>query len=61
MRDGSDDHGHKIPIPGAAGATVYAALLSLAMRAGGGVLTITKKPVPGGGYTYWVSNLTSST
>jgi hypothetical protein len=54
MRD-DDDNGPRIPIPGSAGACIFAALKSLAFKPGGGAITITKQPVPGGGYTYWIS------
>jgi hypothetical protein len=48
-------NGPKIPIPGAAGAAIAAALLGLATKPGPGVVTITKKPVAGGGYIYEVT------
>jgi hypothetical protein len=53
------DNGPKIPIPGAAGAAVYAALQSLALYCGEATVTITKARVSGAGYTYWVSNLST--
>jgi hypothetical protein len=58
MRGDGDDPGHgpRIPIPGAAGAAVYAALKSLVMRCGEGDVLITKRRVAGGGYTYWITN-----
>ena len=49
------DFGPKIPIPGAAGAAIYSALHGLAMRPGGGMITIAKKPVAGGGYVYEIA------
>ena len=51
MRDG-EECGPKIPIPGAAGAAIFAALKALAMRPGGGSVTISKDRVAGGGYVY---------
>ena len=51
------DNGPKIPIPGAAGASIYAALQSLALHCGEATVTITKARVAGGGYSYWISNL----
>ena len=52
-KNGADSQ--KIPIPGAAGAAVFATLQGLMMHPGGGVVTITKKPVAGGGYIYEVT------
>ncbi len=57
MRDGHYNDGPKIPIPGAAGATIYAALQSLAMRPGEASVNISKRKVAGGGYVYVISNL----
>lgn len=51
------ENGPKIPIPGAAGTAIFAALQGLAVLCGDGRLTIEKKRVPGGGYSYWVSNI----
>jgi hypothetical protein len=53
------ENGPKIPIPGAAGAAVYAALQSLSLYCGEATVTIKKARVAGGGYTYWVSNLST--
>jgi hypothetical protein len=53
------DNGPKIPIPGVAGATIFSALQSLALYCGEATVTITKARVAGGGYSYWVSNLTT--
>ncbi len=61
MRDGNYDDGPKIPIPGAAGATIFAALKSLAMRSGEASVNISKRKVTGGGYVYVISNLIADT
>ena len=45
----------RIPIPGAAGAAVFAALHGLVMQSGGGAVTIIKKPVAGGSYVYEIA------
>lgn len=49
-------NGPKIPIPGAAGAAIYAALMRLAMQCGDGAVTICKQRLPSGGYSYEVAN-----
>lgn len=49
------DNGPKIPIPGAAGMGIFAALQGLAMTPGPGIVTICKKPVAGGGYIYEIA------
>jgi hypothetical protein len=45
----------KIPVPGAAGVAIAAALQGLVMQAGGGTVNIHKRPVAGGGYVYEIS------
>jgi hypothetical protein len=55
MRDG-DDHGPRIPIPGAAGAAIYIALQRLATLCGEGGITIKKERVAAGGYVYTIGN-----
>ena len=45
----------RIPIPGAAGAAVFAALQGLVMSPGYGIVTIVKKPVAGGSYVYEIA------
>lgn len=57
MRDGAHEDGPKIPIPGAAGAMVFAALKSLALFCGEASVNISKRKVAGGGYVYVISNL----
>lgn len=50
------DSAPRIPIPGHAGATIFAALKGLAMFAGDEVsLTIRKVRAQGGGYAYLIS------
>jgi hypothetical protein len=56
MRGDGEDHGPKIPIPGAAGAAIFAALKSLALLCGEGKVTIIKERLPSGGYTYLIAN-----
>jgi hypothetical protein len=51
-----DPTGPKIPIPGAPGAAIYAALMRLAMFCGDTTVTIRKSRSPSGGYTYEVAN-----
>jgi hypothetical protein len=53
MRD--DVPSPKMPIPGAAGAAITAALAALAVHAGEAELTIKKVRVPRGGYSYVIS------
>lgn len=60
MKGNGDADTPRIPIPGAASAAIYAALHAMAMYAGDCSIVIEKKRVPGGGYTYWISNLTKS-
>ena len=48
---------HKIPILGAAGASIYAALHRLHLYADEDTVTITKRRVETGGYVYVVSHL----
>ena len=48
---------HNCPIPGVAGAEIYAALTVLSMRAGEASVTITKRKAESGGYIYVISNL----
>jgi hypothetical protein len=52
MRGDGENHGPKIPIPGAAGATIYEALRRMAMRPEECGITINKERVAGGGYVY---------
>lgn len=53
------EHGPRVPIPGAAGASIYAALSGMAMHAGPMTITITKSRMAGGGYAYSIArNLT---
>lgn len=47
----------QIPIPGAAGEAVRAALQSLAMHVGEASVNISKQRVATGGYTYVISKL----
>lgn len=56
--NGDEATAPRIPIPGAAGAAIFAGLQSLAMHCGECSIRIEKKRVPGGGYTFWISNLT---
>lgn len=51
----------KVPVPGAAGAAVFAALQGLVMHSGPGAVTIHKKPVAGGGYVYEITRDNSLT
>ena len=55
----SADDNRPIPIPGSAGACIYAALHALAMRPEAAALTIRKERAAGGGYVYSVSNITA--
>ena len=53
----SDENGSpKIPIPGAAGAAIYAALKGLSVLCGDGSVTIIKERLPAGGYVYLIGN-----
>jgi len=55
----SDVSAPRLPIPGAAGVSINAALASMAMHAGAMSITITKSRVAGGGYAYSIArNLT---
>ena len=55
--DGGEPAGPRIPIPGAAGAAVYAALQGLAMHCGEQAsVTIIKERLPNGGYTYLIGH-----
>jgi hypothetical protein len=57
MRDGDGDGGSpRIPIPGAAGDAIYAALQRMAVHFGECALTIKKERVAGGGYIYTIGN-----
>lgn len=57
MMDGDfSGNGPKIPIPGAAGAAIYTALMRLAMLCGEGGVTIRKERVAGSGYVYTIGN-----
>lgn len=51
-----DPSGPPIPIPGAAGAAIYAALLRLATYCGEATVTIRKERPPEGGYLYLIAN-----
>jgi hypothetical protein len=53
MRD--DNAAPKIPIPGAQGQAVAAALSALAMHPGSMIVTIAKERLPQGGYIYLIS------
>jgi len=46
------DNGPRIPINGAAGAAIYAALLRISMYCGDATVTVRKERLPGGGYSY---------
>lgn len=46
----------KIPIPGAAGAAIHAALSRMALCCGECGVTIKKERVAGGGYVYTIGN-----
>lgn len=54
MRGDGEDTGPRIPIPGAAGAAIYAALKGLSVHCGDGTVTIIKERLPGGGYVYLI-------
>lgn len=56
MSGETQPNGPKIPIPGAAGAAIFAALMRLAMQCGDGAVTIRKQRLPSGGYVYEVAN-----
>lgn len=53
---GPEPIGPKIPIPGAPGAAIFAALVRLAMHCGDGTVTVRKERSPAGGYIYEVAN-----
>lgn len=55
MRDG-DEPAPRIPIPGAAGAAICAALAKMSTTCGEVILTIKKERVAGGGYAYVLTN-----
>lgn len=50
------ESGPKIPIPGAAGQTIAAALARMSAHCGEVELTIKKERVAGGGYVYTITN-----
>lgn len=50
------DNGPRIPIPGAAGAAIFAALKGMAMHCGETAITIRKERLPSGGYTYLIGH-----
>jgi hypothetical protein len=50
-----DPVGPKIPIPGAPGAAIFAALMRLATHCGDASVTIRKERLPAGGYTYLIA------
>jgi hypothetical protein len=50
-----NENGPKIPIPGAAGESIRAALLKVATHPGELDFRLQKQRLPGGGYTYTVS------
>jgi len=54
MRGDGENNGRKIPIPGAAGETIYAALARMATYCGECGVTIRKERVAGGGYVYTI-------
>lgn len=55
--DRFDQHvGARIPIPGAAGAAIWAALTRMSLHAGECGITIKKERVAGGGYVYTIGN-----
>jgi hypothetical protein len=53
---GPDPNGPKIPIPGAPGAAIFAALMRLATYCGDATVTIRKERLPSGGYAYLIAN-----
>ena len=55
MKGNGHDTAPRIPIPGSAGAAVFSALQGLVMKPGPGTITISKKPVAGGGYVYEIA------
>ena len=56
MGNGNGHDTRKIPITGAAGEAVYAALLHLSTHCGECGVTIKKERVAGGGYVYTIGN-----
>lgn len=53
--EASSEAAQHVPISGAAGAAIYAALKGLAMHAGESTVTIKKERVAQGGYVYLVA------
>lgn len=56
MKGDGEDNGPKIPIPGPAGAAIFAALKHMAMTCGNASVTILKERLPTGGYTYLIGH-----
>lgn len=60
MRDGNEQAGPRVPIPGNAGERIAEALRILAMKPGDARTTIRKERMPDGGYRYVIEHSTGA-